>query len=90
MGYQATSGAAFGDMQQVIARKQAEVLRVLRAAGAASAGYNNRQLASILGWPINTVTPRVLELREQGKVVLAEKRPDNMTGRTVMHWRVAA
>lgn len=88
--YQSTSGAAFGDMQGIIARKQSEVLRLFRAAGRESAGYNNRQVAQILGWPINTVTPRVLELREAGKLELAERRPDNLTGRTVMHWRVSA
>lgn len=90
MGYQSTSASAYADVRGIVARKQAEVLRLLTSAGSGSEGYNNRQIAKILNWPINTVTPRVLELREQGKVVLAGRRVDHYTGRTVMHWKIPA
>jgi hypothetical protein len=90
MGYQSTSGSAYADMKGVIARKQAEVLRLLANAGNGSEGYNNRQISLFLGWPINTVTPRVLELREMGKVELAGRRVDPMTQRTTMFWKVAS
>jgi hypothetical protein len=65
------------------------ILNTLRAAGPASAGYNNRQLARIIGQPINVVTPATLELRRRGLVVLAGRRKDVYSGVTVMFWRVA-
>jgi hypothetical protein len=87
MSYQSTSGAAYASLG-TIAPHQSKVLQFLRSAGPQSDGYNNRQIAQILKWPINCVTPRVLELRELGLVVLAGKRKDTFTGLTVMHWKV--
>lgn len=48
----------------------------------------NTELASRLGWPINTVTPRVHELRKKGVVVEDGKRPCMVTGRTAYVWRI--
>jgi DNA-binding MarR family transcriptional regulator len=47
----------------------------------------NGELAAALNWPINTVTPRCKELREQGRVVEACRRPCRVTGRTCIAWR---
>lgn len=49
----------------------------------------NREIAELLGWPINRVTPRVLELREQGHVVEVYRDLDPTTNRTVIFWKVA-
>ena len=48
----------------------------------------NNELANFLGWPINTVTPRIFELRRMGKVVEDFKRPCRITGRTAIAWKV--
>lgn len=46
----------------------------------------NKQLASHLGWAINTVTPRCLELRNKGMVVEAYVGFD-AGGRQASYWR---
>jgi len=45
----------------------------------------NRMIADYLNWPINTVTPRCLELRGKGKVVAAYIGIDQ--GRKATYWR---
>lgn len=48
----------------------------------------NSELASRLNWPINTITPRVHELRKEGLVIEETKRKCRVTGRTVSAWSV--
>ncbi len=50
--------------------------------------WTNSELASHLDWPINTVTPRVKELRDIGIVEAAGKRLCRVTGLKVNAWRV--
>jgi hypothetical protein len=69
--------------------RQSSIYKFLKSAGRGSAGYSNRQIAEILKWPINVVTPRVLELRELGYVELAGRRADHRSGISVMHWKVS-
>ena len=47
----------------------------------------NTELADDLHWPINTVTPRVKELRGHFLVVEMCKRKCYITGRTAIEWR---
>jgi DNA-binding MarR family transcriptional regulator len=63
--------------------RQKAVLLCLREEGPA----NNRLLAFRLNKPINTVTPRVLELRERGLVAEAFRQRDQATGMTTIFWR---
>lgn len=49
----------------------------------------NSELAAMLNWPINTITPRIFELRAAGKVVEDFKRPCRVTGRMAYAWRAA-
>jgi hypothetical protein len=51
-------------------------------------GLCNRQYSEILQRPINTVTPRVKELRVMGLVKEGEKKYDKVTNRWVMTWEV--
>ena len=46
---------------------------------------SNKQLAEHLQWPINSITPRVLELRTKGVVVKAYTGKD-LTGRSQNYW----
>ena len=49
--------------------------------------FTNKQLAYELGKPINTVTPRVLELRDMGLVVFS-KFVVQVNGRRARAWKV--
>lgn len=49
-------------------------------------GLCNRQYGEIMHIPINTVTPRVKELRALGLVRQGEKKYDKLTNRWVMTW----
>ena len=50
-------------------------------------GESNRTLGIILNKPINTITPRVKELRVLGLVKEDDKKYDKVTNRWVMTWR---
>lgn len=46
----------------------------------------NKQIAAHMNWPINSITPRVLELRQKGKVVQAYIGKD-VSGRRAIYWQ---
>ena len=56
--------------------RQALVLQYLRSAGA----HTNAEISQALDKPINTITPRIKELRTQGLVLAAGKRKCTVTG----------
>ncbi len=83
-GMQDTSLEAFFSFDQnELTERQEIVLDKLRELGPMS----NKQIAAALNWPINTVTPRVLELRGKGIVVEHGDRISNGTGRKEKIWR---
>lgn len=49
----------------------------------------NRQLSILTKIPINSVTARINELREAGKVKQVGTEYDSTTNRTVMTWGIA-
>ena len=65
--------AYYGEIMETIGEKHKEVLHVF--AENFTRDFTNSELAEELGWPINTVTPRVYELRGEDKNVPVE--PDN-------------
>ena len=62
---QPTSTYAYQRILPKLGKKQKAVLDLLRAA---DGPMTNAEIAAALSWPINTVTPRVGELREMGLV----------------------
>lgn len=50
--------------------------------------FTNTELAYFLQWPINTVTPRVFELRAKYLLVEDKIRPCKVTGRMAKAWRI--
>lgn len=78
---QQTSILAFQTAKTNLSRTQTAVYDALEAIGPAT----NRQLAKHLGYEINSVTPRTLELRTKGKVVKVFEGED-MAGRKAIHW----
>ena len=61
-------------------------LRILELLESHSEGLTNKEIAAILHWPINTVTPRVLELRTAGVVAKVCEKDDPETGRRSNVW----
>ena len=79
-----TSLLAWVDLQPVLGEKQLRVYETLKSLRAAT----NMEVASVLGWSINRVTPRMLELRVGGLVVAGGVRECKVTGRMVHEWRI--
>lgn len=68
-----------------LGQRQAQVLEAIAIIEPA----NNRQIAEKANLPINVVTPRVVELRELGKIVEAFKATDEATNRRTIYWRLS-
>jgi hypothetical protein len=66
-----------------LGRKQKEVLDCLRCFPDAT----NAELSTRMGWPINRITPRMVELRKIGLVLNTRKRTCKVTGSTAHAWR---
>jgi len=81
---QQTSLSAYWDVQTKLGKRQEAVLRMLEAHGPMC----NQLIAEALKWPINTVTPRIKELREKGKVEIDRKGIYYPTNKTVIYWRI--
>ena len=85
MGVRATSRKAyFTEVHPKLGDKQQKVLVALQMS---RRPVNNQEIAEHLGWPINSVTPRVQELRELGKVEEAFRDIYPKTNRRVIYWR---
>mgnify|MGYP001575402117 CR=1 FL=1 len=82
MNVQETSREAF--YTEVIPNLGERQKSVLEAFG--DEAYTNLELSRRLGWEINCVTPRVLELRQKGLIDEHCRRPDEITGRRSVCW----
>lgn len=81
--YQETSRFGYDVVQPEINKLQRQVFDALQMKGQAS----NMEIADHLGWSVNRVTPRMLELRLKGLVKLATHRKCHVTGNTCIAWR---
>jgi len=70
-----------------LAQSQAVVYELLSQASRNNCDMTNMEVASALHWSINRITPRVLELRELGLVVLSQRRRCGCTGNWAMSWK---
>jgi len=84
MTVQQTSLFAYEYVRQSLGQRQRTVLEVIRN----FPGCDNLFIAEKLRLPINSVTPRVKELREKGKVRPAGQVRNVQTGRLTMRWEV--
>lgn len=78
---QQTSLLAYQEAKARLTNTQSQVYRALEEIYPAT----NKMVAKHLGWEINSITPRMLELRGKRKVVEAYKGKD-ITGRTAIFW----
>ena len=79
-----TSLDAWLNVQEKLGRRQREVLIALHHLKEAT----NMEIANYLGWSINRVTPRVLELREMGLVTQSKIRKCRITGNNARAWKL--
>ena len=70
-----------------LAQSQAVVYELLCQASRNKMDMTNMEVASALHWSINRITPRVLELRELGLVVLSQRRRCGCTGNRAKSWK---
>lgn len=85
MSVQETSRAAYyNDAVPTMGARQQRVYAELLQAD----NLTNSEIAARLNWPINTVTPRVFELRGVSLVTEDLKRTCRVTGRTAIAWRI--
>ena len=76
--------AYFNEVKPKLNQKQHEVYRAFEEYGPCT----NKQLAEITGKPVNTITPRVLELRTKGFLVDCFVADDG--GRPAHYWGTKA
>ncbi len=74
----------YNDIEPKLGDKQRTVYLAIQMS---NRPVNNDEIATYLGQPINTVTPRVNELVKLGKVELAAKDIHPKTNRRVCYWR---
>ena len=84
---QDTSKQAYKDIVHELGDRQKRVLELFTHRGIA---MTNNEIADILKWAINCVTPRVFELRCQNKLIERGKRRCRITGRTGKIWGLPA
>jgi DNA-binding MarR family transcriptional regulator len=82
---QDTSIEAFIQINEdgTIGKRQAQVYEVLKMGP-----KTNREISLYLHLPINSVTPRVFELREKGLVRRSGSKIDNITRKRAIIWEV--
>jgi hypothetical protein len=51
-------------------------------------GVSNLDISRMLDLPINSITPRVYELRMYNLVTYSHKKKDRLTGRTAWAWKI--
>lgn len=79
-----TSGEAYKEAKQNISTKRQQVFSAIRRLGKCT----DRQIADTLGWSINSVTPRRLELVESNLVTMVGRNKDVKTNRTVKYYEI--
>ena len=79
---QPTSILAYAEVLENLGERQSQVYEVIRRLKSCS----NFRISKELDLPINSITPRVKELREFG-VVMQHKKDMGETGRLVIYWK---
>ena len=81
---QETSLQAYESVLMELGERQLQVIRALNKLGQA----NNRMIADYLKLPINSVTPRVKELRDKKLIGVWDTAEDSVTKRQTIYWKL--
>ena len=79
-----TSLLAYADVLEELGERQTQVYCVIRNLKSC----NNQMIANFLHLPINSITPRVNELRKKHIVMMDKKELCPYTKRLTCYWRV--
>jgi len=79
---QQTSIIAYLQLQPELSTRQEQIYKTLQKIGVAT----NKDLSNNTGLPINSITPRILELRKKGLVKAEYYTQQN--GRTAIAWGI--
>jgi DNA-binding MarR family transcriptional regulator len=79
-----TSRLAFESIQDTLGQRQIQVITALEQLKSA----NNREIAEFLRMPINSITPRVLELRDKKLITVSKVDKDLKTNRQTIYWQL--
>jgi len=79
---QNTSIDAWVELQPELGTMQNMIFNIIKI----YPGSSNLDISRITDKPINSVTPRVKELRDRGLVILSHYKTDRITNRKVMCW----
>ena len=82
---QPTSLEAYQEIYQGLGKRQARIFNTLFYGNNA---LTNAEIAARITWPINTVTPRIFELRQKGLVTKSCTRKCGVTDHKAIAWRV--
>jgi hypothetical protein len=78
-----TSREAFESIRNELSKRQEEVFMALKILEVA----NNRMIANYMNKPINTIVPRIFELRKLKLVGVAKTDIDTITKRKTIFWK---
>lgn len=81
---QETSLEAYESIKDTLGKRQQQVYDCLKEIQPAT----NLMISKKLGLPINSVTPRVQELRNMKKVGVSSVKKDLNTKRTSIYWKI--
>jgi Mn-dependent DtxR family transcriptional regulator len=79
-----TSLLAYSEVLETLGERQRLVYNAIKELGEA----DNLQISKYLNIPINSITPRVKELRDKKLVGVSKVDKSNITGRQVIFWKV--
>lgn len=80
--YQTTSAEAYAFVSQQLGDRQREVLAAFLKHGP----MTNTEASTVIGLPINQITPRTNELVKLGRLKDAGRKKCSITGRTAIVW----
>jgi len=81
---QETSRLAFESIVGDLGNRHLQIIDALKQLKEA----NNRQISNFLRLPINSVTPRVFELRDKKCITVSKVDADTETNRKSIYWRL--
>ena len=76
------------EIRPTLGARQKTILEAVQEIQNERENATNTEIAKHLNFPINTVTPRVFELRKMGYLTESVTRPCRATGRRAKTWRV--
>lgn len=69
-------------------KKESMYNKIIKFLSETQNAYSNREISELINKPINSITPRVKELRDKGIIINAGTQKDIYTEMTVNTWKL--